>query len=89
MSKLTLSVPEESIKIAKRYAVAQRKSVSALVTEIFNSFGAKLDAGRKPKIVNSPTPITDALRGCLAPARHTHKTDRELLEEALTEKYLR
>ena len=88
MSKLTLSVPEESIKIAKRYAAKEHKSVSALVTEIFNSFGAKLDARKKRKILHSPTPITNALLGCLTPAKHTDKSDRELLEEALAEKYL-
>ena len=86
MSKLTLSVPEASIKIAKRYAAKHHKSVSALVTEFFNSCGAKRQITRKQKSVESPTPLTDSLAGILPPS---DKSYRELLEEALAEKYLR
>ena len=47
----------DPVAIAKRYAAKQHKSVSALVTEIFNSFGANLDPHKKRKILDRKTHV--------------------------------
>ncbi len=79
--KLTLSAEEELVALAKRLAKSRRMTVSALFAQVIRA----LDRVRTA----DPTdlgPITKQASG-LVP-QHSHRSDRELIEEALEEKYL-
>lgn len=79
MKKLTLSVDEETIKQAKRLAAERGTSVSAMFSRLVRAMAHK--PGQEIEI----GPITRRATGLakLPP----DKTDRELLQEALEEKY--
>ncbi len=79
MKKLTLSVDEETLEDAKRLAGKRGTSVSAmfrrLIRAMANKEGKKFELG----------PITQRATGLVElPSK---RSDRELLEEALEEKY--
>ncbi|MFT5365530.1 MAG: hypothetical protein ACI8V2_000470 [Candidatus Latescibacterota bacterium] len=77
--KLTLSAPEEVIADAKRIAIQNNTSVSALFTRLIRTIDQKLDPD------TSLGPITLRASGMVTlPA---DQTEQELLEDALSEKY--
>ena len=79
IKKLTLSAPEEVIKDAKRIAAKKMTSVSALFVRLFRTVDQEFDSE------DSFGPITLRASGIVRlPKRHS---DKELLEDALDEKY--
>ena len=79
VKKLTLSAPEEIITEAKRIAAKKTTSVSALFVRLFRTIDSELD----PE--DSLGPIT--LRASGIAKLPTGRTDQELLEDALYDKY--
>jgi hypothetical protein len=79
MTKLTLSADKELIQEAKKLAAQEGTSLSSM----FSRFLRAVLMGRKRK--EEPGPITAKARGLVKlPAR---KSDRELLADALADKY--
>ena len=79
--KLTLSAEEELVALAKRVAKSRRMSVSALFARVIRALDRETTADR-----SDLGPITRQASG-LVPQR-SQRSDRELIEEALEEKYL-
>lgn len=79
VKKLTLSAPEEVITEAKRIAAKKTTSVSALFARLIRTVDSEFD----PK--DSLGPITLRISGIVN--LPSDRTDRELLEEALNDKY--
>ena len=79
MKKLTLSMEEETIQEAKRLAAEEDTSVSAMFPRIVQAMAH--DPGEGIEI----GPITRRLSGIIS--RHEGQTAREVLTEALMEKY--
>ncbi|MCE2432943.1 MAG: hypothetical protein J4F29_08495 [Candidatus Latescibacteria bacterium] len=79
VKKLTLSAPEEVIAETKLIAAKKRTSVSALFVRLFRTIDQEFD----PK--DALGPIT--LRASGIVKLPTKQTERELLEDALAEKY--
>ena len=81
MKKLTLGADEEVIRQAKRLAAENHTSVSSM----FSRWVLSMTRRRKQK---SGEPIGPLTRKALGLAKlPADKSDRELLEEALAEKY--
>ena len=80
--KLTLSAEEELVALAKRMAKSRRMSVSALFAQMIRA----LDRARTVDPADLG-PITREASGLVT--QHSPQSDRELLEGALEEKYLR
>ena len=81
MTKLTLSMDEEVVATAKRLARHHRTSVSAMLTNVVKAMAAQEQ--RQPAI--PPDSVVARLTGIIkAPAG---KSDRELLAEALADRY--
>lgn len=81
--KLTLSADEKTIRKAKRLARARKTSVSAMFARYIESLSRTRKAG-KPDVESLP-PITRRALGMVKLPKG--KTDRELVEEGLWEKY--
>ena len=79
MKKLTLSMDEETIKEAKRLAAEQGTSVSAMFSRLVQAMAHK--SKKKMEI----GPLTKKATGLVK--LPPDKSDRELLQEALEEKY--
>ncbi|MFO8008583.1 MAG: DUF6364 family protein [Candidatus Brocadiia bacterium] len=79
MKKLTLSMDEETIKEAKRLAAEQGTSVSAMFSRLVRAMAH--EPGKDIEI----GPITRRASGLVQLPEG--KTDKELLVDALTEKY--
>jgi len=79
MPKLTLSADREVIELAKRIAASENTSVSAMVAKMFRAV-----ASCRSTFEPLP-PITAAASGLVSLSAET--PDRELLEDALTERY--
>jgi len=79
--KLTLTLDNKTIERAKKYARENKISLSKLVEFYFRSLGFET---RDDDVEIAP--ITKELIGIAK--FETSKTDRELLEEALSEKFL-
>ncbi len=79
MKKLTLSMDEETIREAKRIAAEQGTSVSAMFTRLVRAMAHK--PGQNIEI----GPITRELTGIASLPEG--KTDRDVLTEALMDKY--
>ncbi len=79
MKKLTLSMDEEVIEQAKKIAAEQGTSVSAMFSRLVRAMAHK--PGREIEI----GPITRKLTGIISLPEG--KTDRELITEALMDKY--
>jgi hypothetical protein len=79
MKKLTLSMDDETIEQAKHIAAEQGTSVSAMFSRLVQAMarrkGEKIEIG----------PITRRATGLVK--LPPDKTDRELLEEAIADKY--
>lgn len=80
--KLTLSAEEELVALAKRLAKSRRMSVSALFAQMVRA----LDRARTADPADLG-PITRRASGLVT--QRSQRSDRELVEEALEEKYLR
>ena len=78
-SKLTLSADKEVIAKAKKLAAARGTSVSAMFSDLVRA----MDAPKRP--AERPAPISRKLFGIVKFPKG--KSDRELLTEALMEKY--
>lgn len=79
MKKLTLSMEAETIEEAKRLAQQRGTSVSAMFSRLVETMA------RPPDHHKELGPITRRATGLVN--LPSDKTDRELLEEALAEKY--
>lgn len=79
MTKLTLSADKELVEEAKKVAKREGTSLSSM----FRRFLAAVLRGRRKK--EQPGPVTFKASGLVKLPES--KSDRELLEEALTEKY--
>jgi hypothetical protein len=79
MKKLTLSMDEETIAEAKRLAAESGTSVSAMFARLVRAMAARPEAGIPIG------PITRQATGLVK--LPDGKTDRELIEEALMDKY--
>ncbi len=85
MKKLTLSMDEKDIRLARRLAKEQGTSVSAMFTSILRLMAAKKRNGTKNGKDEELPPITRSLTGIIKIPEG--KTDRELIEEAILEKF--
>ena len=79
--KLTLSAEEELVALAKRVAKSRRMSVSALFARVIRALDRETTADR-----SDLGPITRQASGLVT--QRSQRSDRELIEEALEEKYL-
>ncbi|WKN40801.1 DUF6364 family protein [Tunicatimonas pelagia] len=84
MSKLTLSINQSVIEEAKAYAKASGKSLSSIVEEYLKSLSKdKGDSSQK-----HPSSIVNELKGSVRMPKD-FSSYKELLEDALIEKYLK
>ncbi|MEM9919174.1 MAG: DUF6364 family protein [Bacteroidota bacterium] len=86
MSKLTLSISQSVIEEAKKYAKSSGKSLSSIVEEYLKSLSESQGSrGEKPK-----NKILAELRGSVKlPEEYRNASYKEILQEALLEKYLK
>lgn len=78
-TKLTLSADPDLIKEAKKYAEKEGTSLSSMVTRFLRSLL------RTSSTAHQPGPLTRQATGLVH--LPTNKSDRELLETALIERY--
>ena len=83
-SKLTLSVDQDVIESAKKYAKANRRSLSNIVEEYLKSLTEKKNEKRKVRM----SKIVQELKGSVK-IPNDGKTYTELLQEARIEKHLK
>jgi hypothetical protein len=79
MTKLTLSADRELVAEAKKLAAREGTSLSSM----FSRFLRAVLRGQSQK--EAPGPLTSKARGLVK--LPPHKSDRELLEDALSDKY--
>lgn len=80
-SKLTLTIEQEIIKRAKKYARKNGRSLSGLIENYLRAITTE-----EKKIQKKNTPLTDSLKGSFkAPADFDYK---EELRKSLSKKYL-
>jgi hypothetical protein len=84
-TKLTLSIDQNVIKNAKKYAKNQKRSVSKLVEEYLSSISLSVD---KKVEYNTLGPITKELVGIIKMNKNTNTGYKEILTDALMEKYI-
>jgi hypothetical protein len=82
-TKLTLSIDQNVIESAKKYAKNQKRSVSKLVEEYLSSISLSAD---KKIEYNTLGPITKELVGIIKINKHTDY--KEILTDALMDKYI-
>jgi hypothetical protein len=82
-TKLTLSIDQNVIENAKKYAKKQKRSVSRLVEEYLSSISS---SANKKIEYNTLGPITKELVGIIKENKHTDYED--ILTDALMEKYI-
>lgn len=85
MSKLTLSIDQNVIEKAKEYAKSQGRSLSSIFEEYLKSLTSTNDNSNSRKVELSN--IVSELKGSLK-LPDDSKSYKELLEDALVEKYL-
>ncbi len=83
-SKLTLSIREQVIEEAKKYARNHGKSLSNIVEEYLKSLTAP-ESKKKPETLSD---IVKELKGSVKTPKD-FKSYKETLEDALVEKYLK
>ncbi|MEI6388623.1 MAG: DUF6364 family protein [Spirochaetota bacterium] len=81
LTKLTLTVDQDIVRQAKKYAKERHRSVSRLVEEYLRTIAAleSQESGTVPE-----APITASITGMFS-AGYKGEADRELLEAALLE----
>ena len=82
-TKLTLSIDQNVIENAKKYAKNQKRSVSKLVEEYLSSISLSTD---KKIEYNTLGPITKELVGIIKVNKHMDY--KEILTDALMDKYI-
>ncbi len=82
MKKLTLSVDDETIKLAKQIAKRNGTSVSAMFGRLIRGLGEK---NKATDIIVPPGSITARARGMISLPEG--KSARDVLTEALMDKY--
>lgn len=82
MTKLTLSVDEEVVREAKRYASARRTTVSQIVSNLFRSLAPPVR--RTPGIRG---PQTRRLLGLASKGKTERRSAKALLADALAAKH--
>ncbi len=78
MKKLTLSVDESVLRSARRLARAQGTSISAMFSRLVRAMARRKEEAELP-------PLTARMSGILTVPKG--KSDRQLIEEALDERY--
>jgi hypothetical protein len=82
-TKLTLSIEQDTIENAKKYAKNQKRSVSKLVEEYLSSLSSSTNKRNENSTLG---PITKELIGVIKVNKHMNYED--ILTDALMEKYL-
>lgn len=83
-AKLTLSIDANIIEKAKKYAKKEGKSLSAMVEDYL-----AFSVNDVPDTETEYTALVKKLAGSLKMELPKDKTDKELLQEALVERYLK
>lgn len=83
LTKLTLTIDQSVVEHAKEYAHKKNRSVSRIVEEYLQNIAMNRDSLNYSKDIKSP--ITDSISGIF---QDNGKSYKEILEEALLEKYL-
>lgn len=83
-TKLTLTVDKNIIEEAKKYAKLQGRSLSNLIEEYLKSLVKKENEPEEFEI----SPIVKSLWGSVKPEPES-KSDKEILGDAILEKYLK
>lgn len=84
-SKLTLSIKEEVIELAKQYAKKEGRSLSSIVEEYLKAISARKK--KKNSTVTDFHPLVDELCGSVKIT--TDKSYKELIGDAKFERYLK
>ena len=84
MNKLTLSINQSVIEKAKEYAKSSGKSLSSIVEEYLKSLAKEQKLDNK----KSPSKIVQELKGSVKMPKDINSY-KELLQDALIEKYLK
>jgi hypothetical protein len=79
VTKLTLTLDNKIIEAAKTYAKKNKMSLSGIVELYFKALSSEIRSNKIP-------PITNELSGIASFV--TKKSDKELLKEALNERFL-
>lgn len=82
-TKLTLSIEQEVIERAKRYAKIQGRSLSNIIEEYLKSISFESTVNKKKELSN----ILQELKGSIK-LPDDSKSYNEILEDALLEKYV-
>ena len=82
-TKLTLSIEREVVDAAKAYAKDRKKSLSNIVEEYLKALATRKSTNKKDEL----TKIVRELKGSLKLPKG--KIYKELLQDALVEKYLK
>lgn len=83
LAKLTLTIDQSVIEQAKDYAQKKNRSVSRIVEEYLQNIAMNRETATISKNIKSP--ITDSISGIF---QDTGKSYKEMLEDALLEKYV-
>jgi predicted CopG family antitoxin len=82
-TKLTLSIEQDVIEKAKRYARLQGRSLSNIIEEYLKSISTEANVNEKQELSN----ILQELKGSIKNPNNL-KSYKEILEDALLEKYV-
>ncbi len=82
-TKLTLSIEQDVIQKAKRYAKLQGRSLSNIIEEYLKSISSETKVNEKQELSN----ILQELQGSIKLPKDM-KSYKEILEDALLEKYV-
>lgn len=83
-NKLTLSIEQDVIEKAKRYAKLQGRSLSNIIEEYLKSISSETMINEKQELSN----ILKELKGSIKLPKNL-KSYKEILEDALIEKYIK
>ncbi len=83
-TKLTLTVDQEVIELAKEYARENAKSLSSIVEEYLKSLSSKKETRKKPKYSKIIRELKGSVKIDVSKVEY-----KELLEDALLKKHLR
>jgi len=83
LTKLTLTIDQSVVEQAKEYAQKKNRSVSRIVEEYLENIAMNRDSFTFSNTIKSP--ITDSISGMF---HDNGKSYKDMLDEALQEKYL-
>lgn len=85
-TKLTLNIDKEVIETAKLFAKSKKISLSKIVEKYLTLLPQKSNFTKIPK---NQTPLTNEISHIAQKHQHsTHKKDKEILIDTLSQKYL-